>query len=76
MLNFKFKILNLKTISNELILKLKHLIIVLKFEIENLKFRAKRAQSWAVSPDTYNRQRGLRSLPHLREQFLISSRLL
>ena len=28
-----------------------------------------RALSWAVSPDIYNRQRGLRSLPHLREQF-------
>ena len=25
--------------------------------------------SWAVSADNYNSQRGLRSLPHLREQF-------
>ena len=28
-----------------------------------------RTKSWAVSPDTCNRQRGLRSLPHLRERF-------
>src|SRR3989344_5317784 len=44
-----------------------HSLLNIRYSL--FSFMSYRTKSWAVSPDTCNRQRGLRSLPHLREQF-------
>ena len=63
---FSFTIRQYGSLKNFSLLASKSILrIFLRGDVRK-KFQTK---SWAVSPDTYNRQRGLRSLPHLREQF-------